>query len=912
MPELKRNFSQAKMNKDLDERLVPNGQYRDATNIQISTSDKSDVGSAQTLLGNELKNAIGNTTLSIPTTSTCVGSIALPETDKIYYMISAGINNTTGAALNIKKDYIVQYDSLTQKNTYVFVDIYSVSTTTADSTSNGNTVTIPNNGSSTINKTGVRLGMVFTSPNTTTEDNVTVTDIAVSGGSNFVITLSKNISVNSGATISFDADRVLHFDKNNIITGINVIDDLLFWTDNATEPKRINIKRSIAGTGGTEYLQGGGVTNFATGNPTTDIFTGDTEHYHTRLVADRDNDSYLEIVTNPTGRKPVYVKQKNVTVIKKSPTQPLTLVMSDDKEPRVNSSGAINAKYVTITHNFNDVQGGDEVSVTFDNAIDYRVGDIIIFTNDLSLSNTSFPEGAALIRAVVTASNVVDADTLHASGFTIRILSISTETPDVSTSYQVRIEDGEVLFEFKFVRFSYRYKYTDGEYSTFAPFSQVAFIPGEYDYLPKKGYNLGMRNTLRNLKLKDYYPEELIQNDVVAIDLLYKEDGNPTVYTVKTLTAKDDHPIWPDLKNHVYDRGEFSILSELIHAVLPSNQLLRPYDNVPRIARAQEVSANRIIYGNYLQNYTADDPDIEVSIQSSELKNVTYPGGAAPSVKSQRTYQVGVVFSDEYGRETPVLTSKNASVTLSKETSVTRNRIFARIHKQPPSWATHFSFYVKETSSEYYNMAMDRWYYAADGNIWISFPSSERNKLTIDDYIILKKAHRTDEAVFEKARYKVLAIENEAPEFIKTTKKKLGELIDSNKDKIGDGSFWTLMPDYAEFGITRGAFISTFGEDILISTPDKMSVQIKADDDESAIYDVTSIKDDGSNFVVITVRGTFGDDMNFTSTAGTYATRIDNLRVILSEDEVENRPEFDGSFFVKIHRDQSLANYILL
>ena len=91
-----------------------------------------------------------------------------------------------------------------------------------------------------------------------------------------------------------------------------------------------------------------------------------------------------------------------------------------------------------------------------------------------------------------------------------------------------------------------------------------------------------------------------------------------------------------------------------------------------------------------------------------------------------------------------------------------------------------------------------------------------------------------------------------------------------------------------------------------------MSVQIKADDDESAIYDVTSIKDDGSNFVVITVRGTFGDDMNFTSTAGTYATRVDNLRVILTEDEVENRPEFDGRFFVKIHRDQSLAKYILL
>ena len=911
MPELKRNFSQAKMNKDLDERLVPNGQYRDATNIQISTSDKSDVGSAQTLLGNELKNAIGNTTLSIPTTSTCVGSIALPETDKIYYMISAGINNTTGAALDIKKDYIVQYDSLTQKNTYVFVDIYSVSTTTTDSTSNGNTIKIPNNGSSTINKTGVRRGMVFTSPNTTAEDNVTVTDIAVSGGSNFIITLSKNISVNNSAAISFDADRVLHFDKNNIITGINVIDDLLFWTDNATEPKRINIKRSIAGTGGTEYLQGGGVTNFATGNPTTDIFTGDTEHYHTRLVADRDNDSYLEIVTNRTGRKPVYVKQKNITVIKKSPTQPLTLVMSDQKDQRINSStGVANLQHVTATHDFVGVEADDEINFTFNNSIDYRVGDVLLFTDDQTVNNTNFAPGDAKIRALVVQSNVVDADNLHASGFKIRILSISTQTPQVSADYNVRLEEGDVLFEFKFVRFSYRYKYTDGEYSTFAPFSQVAFIPGEYDYLPKKGYNLGMRNTLRNLKLKDYYPEELIQNDVVAIDLLYKEDGNPTVYTVKTLTAKDDHPVWPDLKNHAYDRGEYSILSELIHAVVPSNQLLRPYDNVPRIARAQEVSANRIIYGNYLQNYTANDPDLEVSIKSTELKNVTYPGGAAPSVKSQRTYQVGVVFSDEYGRETPVLTSKNASVTVAKDACVTRNRLFARLNSQPPSWATHFSFYVKETSSEYYNMAMDRWYYAADGNIWVSFPSSERNKITIDDYLILKKAHRSDDPVLEKARYKILAIENEAPEYIRTTKKTIGVLVDSVKDKIGSGNSGFPFPDYDFIEIKRGAFVDAFGDEIITARPDTLTLKISTLEDESAEYEVTRLSDDNTN-ITIKVRGAFGDDVEFTSTAGTYATRVDNLRVTLTESEIENRPEFDGRFFVKLHRDESLAKFIL-
>ena len=31
--------------------------------------------------------------------------------------------------------------------------------------------------------------------------------------------------------------------------------------------------------------------------------------------------------------------------------------------------------------------------------------------------------------------------------------------------------------------------------------------------------------------------------------------------------------------------------------------MLRPWDNVPRMALGQEITANRLIYANYLQNY---------------------------------------------------------------------------------------------------------------------------------------------------------------------------------------------------------------------------------------------------------------------------------------------------------------------
>ena len=69
MPEIKHNFAGGRMEKDLDERLVPNGQYRDAMNIQVSTSEGSDVGTVQNILGN--LSLSGNSI--IPDGSTCIG-----------------------------------------------------------------------------------------------------------------------------------------------------------------------------------------------------------------------------------------------------------------------------------------------------------------------------------------------------------------------------------------------------------------------------------------------------------------------------------------------------------------------------------------------------------------------------------------------------------------------------------------------------------------------------------------------------------------------------------------------------------------------------------------------------------------------------------------------------------------------
>ena len=58
MPEIKNAFLKGKMNKDLDERLVPNGEYRDALNIDVDYSDGSDVGALKNIKGNAIIDSI--------------------------------------------------------------------------------------------------------------------------------------------------------------------------------------------------------------------------------------------------------------------------------------------------------------------------------------------------------------------------------------------------------------------------------------------------------------------------------------------------------------------------------------------------------------------------------------------------------------------------------------------------------------------------------------------------------------------------------------------------------------------------------------------------------------------------------------------------------------------------------------
>ena len=109
MPEIKHVFTAGKMNKDLDERTIPTNQYRDALNVQVSTSDNSDVGALQNISGNQQVSLFTNIN------SKAIGSIRDTENNRIYWFVIAdGIS------------IIAEYDEDTNLVSPVLVDANNI------------------------------------------------------------------------------------------------------------------------------------------------------------------------------------------------------------------------------------------------------------------------------------------------------------------------------------------------------------------------------------------------------------------------------------------------------------------------------------------------------------------------------------------------------------------------------------------------------------------------------------------------------------------------------------------------------------------------------------------------------------------------------------------------------------------
>ena len=329
----------------------------------------------------------------------------------------------------------------------------------------------------------------------------------------------------------------------------------------------------------------------------------------------------------------------------------------------------------------------------------------------------------------------------------------------------------------KFVRFAYRWKFLDNEYSAFSPFSEIPFEAGKFQYDFITGEIKSMQNLVRSIEIS----LNTGPRDVTEVDLLYIDSNTGIVYIVESYNKADEG--WgdnQDLRERAasdpedFTENRLNFSSNKLYRPLPTSELTRVFDDVPTKARAQTIIENRIVYGDYTTRYNIEDirkiyetdldgnvvetlnsPVVEdivvdfdarlatnsISEESAEDTDVDLIGEIGrKSLKSDRDYELAIVYGDNAGRRTPPLTSKNSAVNIPLQRANRYNSMEAVINSKSPEWATWYRWYIKNNKETHYSIVPIAGFIDPSNNqyIWFQLAQADTEKVKEGDLLILK------------------------------------------------------------------------------------------------------------------------------------------------------------------------------
>lgn len=523
MAEIKNSFLSSKMNKDLDDRLIPNGEYRDALNISVGKSENSDIGTVQNILGNV---AIAGAT---ETTGGGGGQRPVPLTCIGFYMDNQ--NNRI----------------------YRFLTNYTDPTPSA-----------------------------ITLPPADSVHKITVYDFNVPSYTTLV------------------EGTFLNFSTTNLITGVNLLEGLLFFTDGRNQPRKINYANAI----------------------------NDPNYYTT--------ETQISVAKYAPVEAPILFREVNTTA---SAVDGLDITVADATGITIGmtliSEGVTSCDYATVLN-----VDGNVVTI-------YSLSPDSIAVNDKLKFLTS----------------------------TMSDQSNNPEWPG-----------DPAYLESKYIRFSYRFKFDDNEYSVIAPFSQIAYIPKQKGYFINGDEQAAYRSTILKwmenntnnvevlIPLPDVGSNIRDSYKITGVEILYKESNSLAVKvldTVSYLTISNSIGANTNIYTYQYQ-------SQKPYKTLSEDQLTRVYDKVPTRAKTQELSGNRVIYGNFYTTYTPPryiDYKVGAQPKNEAFTNfIEYPNH---TLKQNRNYQAGFVLADKFGRQSSVILSKVDITTLIGNTSYGSSTIYS-------------------------------------------------------------------------------------------------------------------------------------------------------------------------------------------------------------------------------------------
>jgi len=138
--------------------------------------------------------------------------------------------------------------------------------------------------------------------------------------------------------------------------------------------------------------------------------------------------------------------------------------------------------------------------------------------------------------------------------------------------------------------------------------------------------------------------------------------------------------------------------------------------------------------------YVLTDETTETSYWGYEAETsvVYFDSESASSVKSNRNYEVGLLYQDKWGRKTTVLTSPKNSLFIPQAYSTFKNTLQVTIDNPAPVWADSCKVVVKAEPLAYQTIYASIFF--EDGPYrWVKLDGDSRDKFDEGDILIVKK-----------------------------------------------------------------------------------------------------------------------------------------------------------------------------
>jgi hypothetical protein len=355
--------------------------------------------------------------------------------------------------------------------------------------------------------------------------------------------------------------------------------------------------------------------------------------------------------------------------------------------------------------------------------------------------------------------NIERAKNYGVNGFTEDDISVIVAPPLSAPSIALSNTGDSNNLEDKFLYFAYRYKYIDNEYSALSPFSPVAFLPKQYEYDYGVSENISMVNSFNTVTLT--YNKG--GDNVKEVQLIFRDTRSLNAYVIDNIQTST---LSSDLSQ------EYQFKNNKVYSILDPDQVNRLFDNVPLRAKSQELIGSRLIYGNYTQFFNLVDclgePITPIFSLSLTTQSIT-GNNPKPTFKSNRDYEIGLVYLDDYGRSTTVVIPEGDNrvntntIFIPPQNSDLANNIRVTIDKnfEPPCFATYYRFYIKQNRQDYYNI-FPLTYFTEGEFRWFLINQADADKISVGQYLYLKNPQDTSFDV----QYKILDIESKSAGFL--------------------------------------------------------------------------------------------------------------------------------------------------